>query len=222
MGTRACIQNDGFCIKNDEFCIRNDGYCIKNDSFVLKPMNFGRALSLAEIDKAVAQLWPLFNHKKVLMRAYHAADVSADGFIGRKEFRLLLQYMLYFNRLWAVFEQIDLDNDHRLTLHEFREGCVSIGLNVGLAEAGREFHAMDENNDGFILFNTFCVWSARRQVAFDNGDGTPTSETLRDSQGDFSTGSPGSRSGRAESAPRQDRQVRIFHTKPIWVFIQNS
>ena len=31
-------------------------------------------LSLAEIDKAVLGIWPQFNHKPALMRAYKAAD----------------------------------------------------------------------------------------------------------------------------------------------------
>ena len=39
-------------------------------------------LSLAEIDKAVLHLYPSFNHKPALMRAYKSADKSGDGFIG--------------------------------------------------------------------------------------------------------------------------------------------
>ena len=32
------------------------------------------------------ELWPEFNHKAALMRAYHAADKNKDGFVTRKEF----------------------------------------------------------------------------------------------------------------------------------------
>ena len=31
------------------------------------------------------ELWPEFNHKAALMRAYHAADKNKDGFVTRKE-----------------------------------------------------------------------------------------------------------------------------------------
>ena len=43
--------------------------------------NGNGGLSLAEIDKAVGELYPEFAHKPALMRAYKAADVSADGFV---------------------------------------------------------------------------------------------------------------------------------------------
>ena len=34
--------------------------------------NGNNALSLAEIDKAIVEIWPDFNHKPALMRAYRA------------------------------------------------------------------------------------------------------------------------------------------------------
>ena len=36
-----------------------------------------------------------------------AADTSGDGFIERNEFSRLLSYLVYFNNLWHVFEEID-------------------------------------------------------------------------------------------------------------------
>ena len=39
--------------------------------------NGNGALSLAEIDAAVVELYPGFNNKPALMRAYHAADSGA-------------------------------------------------------------------------------------------------------------------------------------------------
>ena len=65
-------------------------------------------LSLAEIDKAIIELWPQFDHKRALMRAYKAADRNGDGFIKRREFRLLLKYIIYFDEMWDHFEQIDV------------------------------------------------------------------------------------------------------------------
>ena len=56
--------------------------------------NGNGGLSLAEIDKGVIELWPSFNCKPALLRAYKAADKSGDGFIGRREFRLLLKLRL--------------------------------------------------------------------------------------------------------------------------------
>lgn len=121
-------------------------------------------LSLAEIDKAVVELWPQFDHKRALMRAYKAADRDDDGFIKRREFRLLLKYIMYFDEMWAKFDEIDRDHDHRLTPAEFEQGCATMGIRLTRSSAAAEFAAMDENGGGFILFDEFCHWCARRQV----------------------------------------------------------
>ena len=54
----------------------------RDAAFDLVDFNGNGTLSLAEIDKAVVEIWPQFNHKQALMRAYKAADVSGDGWIG--------------------------------------------------------------------------------------------------------------------------------------------
>ena len=118
--------------------------------------NGNGALSLAEIDKAVLELWPGFNNKPALMRAYKSADANGDGFIKRREFRLLLKYIIYFNALWDKFEEIDSDGDRRLDLAEFIAGCEVVGHSMGRVEAVHEFAVMDENEGGFVLFDVRC------------------------------------------------------------------
>jgi Ca2+-binding EF-hand superfamily protein len=126
--------------------------------------NGNGALSLAEIDKAVLELWPQFNHKPALMRAYRAADVNGDGFIKRREFRLLLKYVVYFNNLWHKFDELDANHDHRLDLQEFKHGCAILGIRLEYGEAESEFAAMDDNDGGFVLFDEFCTWCAYKHV----------------------------------------------------------
>jgi ankyrin repeat protein len=137
-------------------------------------------LSLAEIDKAVGELWPHFQHKPALMRAYKAADVNDDGWIRRREFRLLLEYLVYFNNLWDKFSEIDTSGDRRLTADEFQHGCNVIGEQLSPSEANAQFSAMDANSGGFILFDEFCAWCARRQASGDGPSSTrPESKTPR-------------------------------------------
>ena len=71
-------------------------------------------LSLAEVDKAVQELYPQFDNKPALIRAFKAADRTGEGFITRKEFRLLLQGLRYFNAAWARFASLDGDGDRKL------------------------------------------------------------------------------------------------------------
>ena len=120
-------------------------------------------LSLAEIDKGMIEMFPSFNCKPALMGAYKAADKSGDGFIERREFRLLLHYLVYFNNLYHKFEEIDSDHDGRLSLDEFIHGCASVGVSIDRAEAEAEFARMDDNDGGYVLFDEFCTWCAMRE-----------------------------------------------------------
>ena len=128
-------------------------------------------LSLAEIDKAVVELWPHFDHKPALMRAYKAADRNGDGFIKKREFRLLLKYVIYFSKLWHKFEEIDDDGDRRITLDEFMQHTTVLGHRLSREEATAEFQEMDDNAGGVILFDEFCTWCAERHIEEDEGEG---------------------------------------------------
>ena len=68
-------------------------------------VNGNGCLSLAEIDKGIAEGYPHFNHKPALMRAYQAAK-NGHGVVRRRQFRLLLKYLVFFNHLWQEFEQV--------------------------------------------------------------------------------------------------------------------
>ena len=63
-------------------------------------------LSLAEVDKQIVTLWPQFNNKPALIRAFATADVDQSGYITRREFRLLLKYIVFYNQLWGLFEEV--------------------------------------------------------------------------------------------------------------------
>ena len=88
--------------------------------------NGNGGLSLAEIDKAIVELYPEFDHKPALMRAYKAADKSGDGFIERREFKKLLHYLVYFNDLWDEFEKIDSDGVREHTARIAAALCCSL------------------------------------------------------------------------------------------------
>ncbi len=128
--------------------------------------NGNGALSLAEIDAVVVDRWPHFNHKPSLMRAYRAADVNGDGFIKRREFHLLLEYLIYFTDLWDLFDAVDTTHDHRLNFSEFHAAAEKLRLDASEEELEQAFITMDmqDGGQGFVLFEAFSKWCAHRHI----------------------------------------------------------
>jgi len=126
-------------------------------------------LSLAEIDKAVIELYPhLAKDKPAIMRAYKAADTSQDGFIDFKEFGRLIDLLHYYNELFKIFKKLDIDNDRRIDFEEFKKGHELIGITVrSKKELKEKFNEIDENLGGHILFDEFCTYAARVKLISD-------------------------------------------------------
>jgi len=130
-------------------------------------VNGNHVISLAEIDKFLSEVWPEFNNPAAQMRSYKAADADDSGLIGRNEFRMLLKSLVFYNQLWDKFEEIDVNQDHRLGLREFVTGCHLVGGAV-VEDPEKLFRAMDANGGGYVLFDEFCLTMARKLVV-DNG-----------------------------------------------------
>merc|ERR1712232_381211 len=75
--------------------------------------NGNNIVSLAEIDKLAVEKYELLNHKPALMRAYKKtiAEGNDDDWVNKKEFKALLGYLFYFNKIFWLFEQCDGDKD---------------------------------------------------------------------------------------------------------------
>ncbi|CAG8518141.1 5625_t:CDS:2, partial [Ambispora gerdemannii] len=112
-------------------------------------------LSLAEIDKAVIELYPkLAKDKPAIMRAYKAADTSKDGFIDFQEFGRLVDLLFYYNQLFKLFSQLDIDKDRRISFEEFKKGHELMGIHARTKKALKEaFDSIDTNLGGYILFD---------------------------------------------------------------------
>jgi Ca2+-binding EF-hand superfamily protein len=120
-------------------------------------------LSLAELDKAVIELWPELNHKPAIMRAYKAADRNDSGFISKTEFRLFLRFLAEYNNLFAKFQAADTSHDGRLTKQEFLKAAISID-ELKRLDAAALFDKLDRNRGGVLLFDEFCEWFASEKA----------------------------------------------------------
>ena len=69
---------------------------------------------------------------------------------------------MYFNNWWAQFDKIDKDHDGRLDVNELHRGCKLLGLDVSWATTMEEFNTMDDDCGGYVRFDEFCAWCAKR------------------------------------------------------------
>lgn len=74
----------------------------------------------------VLNLPQLFDLKPVLMRAFQAAKKKlpsknkyGDDYVSRAEFRYLLMYLRQYYEYWVAFDEIDKDDDRRISYEEF-------------------------------------------------------------------------------------------------------
>ncbi len=112
----------------------------------------------------------MLDNKPALMRAYKKTtlrDGDGDAYVEKAEFLALLRNLVYFNKLFVVFEALGTDADRRLSLEEFEQSCGRLGLARGSGEAQQVFAEMDKNNGGMVLFDEFCAWVAQTACPVD-------------------------------------------------------
>merc|ERR1712216_280118 len=131
--------------------------------------NGNNILSLAEIDKLAVEAYPILNHKPALMRAYKATIIAGNGddWVQKKEFKQLLANLIYFNKLFWLFDAADTSDtrygDRRITLGEFGWMMSNLGETMHPQDLKQEFSKVDRNGGGFILFDEFCVYVSQRK-----------------------------------------------------------
>lgn len=114
----------------------------------------------------------------MLMAAFGKADSDNSGYVGKTEFGHLLRYVVFFFRLWLLFSEMDTGGDGRITMDEFRRGLIVLELDfhpdpdVNEAYTQQEWHQLDPEGDGLILFDRFCEFALRWQLVEDFDDQT--------------------------------------------------
>lgn len=122
------------------------------------------SLSMSEVSTAIGQHFPDFHNSRAIKLAYKAADEDDSGVIGIGEFSRFLGFLGFFAGLAQEFAQIDADGDGRLSLREFLAAAELIDVPVPEEDLDAEFRTMDDNGGGFVTFDEFCSWCARRQL----------------------------------------------------------
>lgn len=125
--------------------------------------------TLAEIDKFVVERYPALNNKPALMRAYKrtcskGGGGDGDDYVEKKEFKILLKNLVFYNQLFQSFDEIDTGDDRRVDCNEFLKGVKFLGLqDMKQDQLVIEFGRIDKNGGGQIMFDEFCEWYLERK-----------------------------------------------------------
>ena len=135
--------------------------------------------SLAEIDRMVVEMaasggpFAGFNNKPALMRAYKAScrgGAQAD-YVEKNEFAYLIRNLFFFDRLWDFFDDVDANDDRRITREELGRAVASREFTLSRgADVDAVFSDMDTDGAGMVLFDEFCVYVANKYVTSEELD----------------------------------------------------
>lgn len=77
-----------------------------------------------------------------------------NGFVELKEFSKIVELLEYYSELSKLFEELDTNDDHRVSFNEFKRGFHLLGEDDSDEHyLKEEFKRMDHNGGGFILFD---------------------------------------------------------------------
>lgn len=114
------------------------------------------------------------DNKPALMRAFKRATSGSGGgdgdeYVQRHEFRSLMRNLWFFNKVWKIFDEMDLDGDRRLDIDEFKCGLERMHILLSDDEATAAFDSMDVGGvdgagagGGMVLFDEFSFFVMRK------------------------------------------------------------
>jgi Ca2+-binding EF-hand superfamily protein len=127
---------------------------------------------LEDVQQLLLGRWPELARKDALARAYQTScsspdDVSDaegweddDAWLVSADFAPLMAHVYYFNRLWAVFDDIDVGRDREIGFGEFVRALARLKMDRPVSEAEATFDRLDRNSGGRIKFDAFAAWVA--------------------------------------------------------------
>jgi len=127
-------------------------------------------INLEQFNTACSELWPGFANKSAANSAFNSVHQPENGdVIMRKRFARALQYVVYANNLYSLFDEVDADGNKRVDKAEF----VAIAEQFQLDDADAAFDEMDVEKKGHVTFEQFCEWvtNHKEEIERANDDG---------------------------------------------------
>ena len=73
-------------------------------------------------------------------------------------------------RTLLCISRCDTNNDHKISLQEFKNAQDKIEVWVGKISAEEAFEEIDSNHGGSILFDEFCKWAIKKHLDLEDDD----------------------------------------------------
>jgi Ca2+-binding EF-hand superfamily protein len=124
-----------------------------------------KTITRAQFVKACCELWPGFNNAFASAAACDSVH-GQDDRIPRRKFGRALQYVVYSNNLYNLFDEADEDGNKRVVRSEF----LAIAAQFNFADPAAAFDAMDTKKRGFLRFEEFCEWIAAHKEHIESHD----------------------------------------------------
>eukprot|EP00672_Neobodo_designis_P015996 CAMPEP_0174841108 /NCGR_PEP_ID=MMETSP1114-20130205/9096_1 /TAXON_ID=312471 /ORGANISM="Neobodo designis, Strain CCAP 1951/1" /LENGTH=360 /DNA_ID=CAMNT_0016075281 /DNA_START=1 /DNA_END=1080 /DNA_ORIENTATION=- len=120
-------------------------------------------LSLAEVDLACVRLWPNFNKKPAIIRAFKLADSGGDGALDVQDFARFLRYLPRYVQLHEALVKYDTSRDGYLEEQEFIRGKAAFGFaDVPDGQVRTMFREADTNRGGKLTLEELATYLAKR------------------------------------------------------------
>lgn len=153
----------------------------RKEMFSAIDMNGNGFCSLAEIDRGIQDvllLPEIFKCKKPIMRAFQAAKTKykskskyGDDYIEWMEFRIFLVYLRQYFEYWVMFNRADTSGDRKIDFNEFKGALPLLEKwGVKIKDPQAEFHKIDTNKGGVIMFDEFCQYAIDKSLDLEDDD----------------------------------------------------
>ena len=111
------------------------------------------------------------------MRAFTAAknklpskNKHGDDYVSKAEFRYLLKYLRQYYEYWVAFDEIDSNDDKRISFAQFSKAMPTLERWGITGNAQKLFKQIDSDGQGMILFNEFTAWAIKINFDIDTDD----------------------------------------------------
>ena len=133
------------------------------------------SISLEELLAGIGEECPELNHPQALRRAFVAANVSRDGLVPRREFRLTLEYALFFRDASDALDRLDrvaASCGDRFSFDKFVDSVHELlpDSDYGEGQLRLQFDLLDKDEQGYVRSVDIWSWAATEHVATKGGD----------------------------------------------------